>query len=74
MMSAEKVSVSLRESDLRWLRREAREKKATVSGILAHAVARMRREAALDTVIAYLGDEAELSEQDIQAIETEWKV
>jgi hypothetical protein len=72
-MSAVKISVSLDDSDLRWLRIAARRRKKTVSGLLSLAVERMRREEALDQVIAYLGEAAQLSEADIREIETEWK-
>ena len=72
-MPAVKVSVSLDAADLKWLRKVAKRKKATVSALLGAAVDRMRREEALDEVIAYLGDSAKVTEADVARIEAEWK-
>lgn len=72
-MGAVKVSISIEERDLAWLKKAARKQKSTVSGLVGSAVERMRREAALDRVIAYLGDAAELTAKDIKRIEAEWK-
>ncbi|MDD9947817.1 MAG: hypothetical protein OXU20_42645 [Myxococcales bacterium] len=72
-MSAVKVSVSLEESDLKWLKKAARRQKASVSGLLGQAVGRMRREEALDEVVAYLGKAAQVDEDDVARLEAEWK-
>jgi hypothetical protein len=44
-----------------------------VSGLLGQAVERMRREEALDEVIAYLGEAADVDEADVARIEAEWQ-
>ncbi len=67
------MSVSLQEEQVKWLRKAARRQKTTVSGLLGTAVERIRREEALDRVIAYLGDAANLTDDDIELIEAEWK-
>lgn len=72
-MSAVKVSVSLESSNLEWLKEFAKQRKETLSGLVGQAVERMRREAAMDEVIAYLGDAAVLREGDAEAIKAEWK-
>jgi hypothetical protein len=72
-MSAVKISVSLEEVDLKWLKKAARRQRASVSGLLGQAVERMRREEALDEVIAYLGEAAEVDEDDVARIEAEWQ-
>lgn len=72
-MGAVKLSVSLEESDLKWLKKAARRNKESVSGLLGQAVDRMRREEALGEVIAYLGKAADIDEEDVDGIEAEWK-
>ena len=72
-MTATKVSISLQQDHVKWLRKAARRQRTTVSGLLAVAVERIRREEALDRVIAYLGDAAELTDADIKAIDNEWR-
>ena len=72
-MGAVKVSVSLEASDLKWLKKVAKRHRTSVSGLLGLAVDRMRREEALDEVIAYLGKSATVDADDVERIEAEWK-
>jgi hypothetical protein len=67
-MSAVKVSVSLDQEQLRWLKRQARKHKTTVSALMGEAVADLRRRRALDRL---LGD-VELTREDIAEIHAEW--
>jgi macrodomain Ter protein organizer (MatP/YcbG family) len=70
--STRKVSVSIEEGALEWLKEEAQREKATLSSKMTEAIENLRRDQARDRVIAYLGDAATLTDEDRARIEAEW--
>lgn len=72
-MSAVKVSVSLDEEQLRWVKRQAKKRKTTVSAVLSEAVDDWRRHRALEHLIEQLGGRLELDEDEVAEIRAEWQ-
>lgn len=70
-MSAKKVSVSLDESDLEWLRDQAERRGKSLSAVLAEAVRQARRERALDEVLTWL-DAPKLTLEQLEEYRREW--
>lgn len=71
-MSAVKVSISLDDQHLRWLRRQAKERRTTVSALMAEAVADMRRARERERLLERLGGRVRLSERDVARLHREW--
>ncbi len=71
-MGAVKLSISVDEEQARWLRREARRQKRTVSALLSEATADMRRRQAMRRVVELTGGPIELTADDIADIRREW--
>jgi hypothetical protein len=69
-MPAVKVSVSLDDGDLDWIKRQAKKHRRSVSAILTDAVRRTRRERALDDVLQYL--DAKVSAAQLERIRRAW--
>lgn len=72
-MPVSKISVSLPEAELSWAQRTAKKRKTTVSALLAQLVREERRRAAGRRVLAYLGDAADATADQLAEIEREWK-
>jgi len=72
-MGAVKVSISLDDKQLRWLKQQAKKHNTSVSRIVAEAIAELRRLQALDQLIADLGGPFEFTDQEIAEIEAEWE-
>jgi hypothetical protein len=68
-MGAVKVSISLDQEHVRWLKRQARKQRTTVSSLMAEAVGDLRRRRALDRLV---GD-VELTDKDVAEIHAEWR-
>ena len=69
-MTAVKISVSLDDADLDWVRRQAKKGRRSVSAVLTEAVRRTRRERALDEVLQYL--DAKVSPKQLERLRREW--
>jgi hypothetical protein len=69
-MTAVKISVSLDESDLQWVRRQAKKQSRSVSAVLTEAVRRTRRERALDEVLKHL--DAKVSPRQLERLRRQW--
>jgi hypothetical protein len=72
-MTVSKISVSLPDEELVWAQRTARQRKTTVSALLAYLVREERRRAAARRVLVHLGDAAVMTDEQAAEIEREWK-
>ena len=72
-MGAVKLSVSLDEEHIRFIKQQAKTRKTTVSALLAEAVEDWRRTRALEHLIEQLGGHVELSPEEITNIREEWQ-
>lgn len=72
-MAAVKVSVSMDEQQLRWVRSLAKKRKTTVSALVGEAVAEWRRVRALDHLIDELGGRLDMTDEEIAEIRAEWQ-
>ncbi len=70
-MTAVKVSVSLDEADLAWLRKQAKRKRKSLSAVLSEAVRQARRERALDEVLRWL-DAPKLTLEQLEEYRRLW--
>jgi Arc/MetJ-type ribon-helix-helix transcriptional regulator len=66
-----KVSVSLDEQDVQWLRKQAKRKRQSVSAVLGEAVRQTRRERALDDLLRWL-DAPKLTLEQLEAYRRQW--
>ena len=71
-MAAVKVSVSLDERDLQWLREQAAEKGKSLSAVLGEAVRQARRERALDEVLTWM-DAPKLTMERLEEYRRLWE-
>lgn len=71
-MSAVKVSVSLDEDDLAWLRRQAKRRRKSLSAVLSESVRQARRERALDEVLRWL-DAPKLTLEQLEEFQRQWQ-
>lgn len=69
-MTAVKISVSLDDGDLEWVRRQAKKSRRSVSAVLTEALRRTRRERALDEVLQYL--DAKVSPKQLEKLRRQW--
>ena len=72
-MGAVKVSVSIDEKELRWMKRQAKKRKTTLSALVSEAVGEWRRTRALELLIEELGGPLELGQDELAAIRAEWQ-
>jgi len=70
-MPAVKVSVSLDERDLRWLRSQAKRRRKSLSSVLTESVQQARRERALDEVLLWL-EAPKLTLEQLENLRREW--
>ena len=70
-MAAVKVSVSLDEKDLRWLRRQAKRRRKSLSSVLTESVQQARRERALDEVLLWL-EAPKLTLEQLDELRRRW--
>jgi ubiquinone biosynthesis protein UbiJ len=66
-----KVSVSIDEKDLRWLRRQAKRRRKSLSSVLTESVQQARRERALDEVLRWL-EAPKLTLERLDEFRREW--
>ena len=71
-MGAIKLSISIDERQLGWLRREAKSGKTTVSAVLSEALADLRRSRERERLIRRLGGKLTLSPREVREIQAEW--
>jgi hypothetical protein len=70
----EKISVSLDRSDLHALRRRAKKLyEGNLSAAIAEGVRRIREEEGREALVAWLGDAAEVTAEEREAIVAEWR-
>ena len=70
-MPAIKVSVSLDEKDLRWLRSQAKRRRKSLSSVLTESVQQARRERALDEVLLWL-EAPKLTLEQLDELRRRW--
>ena len=70
-MPAVKVSVSLDEKDLRWLRSQAKRRRKSLSSVLTESVQQARRERALDEVLLWL-EAPKLTFEQLDELRRQW--
>jgi hypothetical protein len=70
-MPAIKVSVSLDEKDLRWLRSQAKRRRKSLSSVLTESVQQARRDRALDEVLAWL-EAPKLTLEQLDDLRRQW--
>lgn len=73
MANAQKVSVSIAAEDLRWLKRRARQEKASLSAVLAEGTRLLRQREAQERLLQGFGRDAELSEAEAEEIRALWR-
>jgi hypothetical protein len=69
---SQKVSVSIQSEDLAWLRRRAKAYGGNLSAVLAEATRLLRQRESREALVAMLGDAAEMSTEEAEAIRREW--
>ena len=72
-MGAKKLSVSLDEADIEWLRKQAKRQKKSLSAVLGEAVRQSRRERALDELLRWL-DAPKLTLEQLEEYRRSWRV
>jgi hypothetical protein len=71
-MGAVKISVSLEEPQLRWLRRQAKSLGTTVSALMAEAVADLRRARERERLLERLGGRVRISDRETAELRRAW--
>ena len=72
--NTEKVSISLDRSDLKLLRTRARRLYGgNLSAVVAEGVRRIREEEGRQALVAWLGDAADATPAELEAIRDEWR-
>jgi len=71
MMAAVKVSVSLDEQDVAWLRKQAKRTRKSLSSALTDAVRQARRERAIDEVLRWL-EAPKLTLAQLETFRRQW--
>jgi Arc/MetJ-type ribon-helix-helix transcriptional regulator len=72
-MATSKVSVSLDEKDLAWLRAQAKRKRKSLSAVLTDALRQARRERAIDELLTWL-DAPKLTLEQLEEYRRAWDV
>ena len=70
---AQKVSISLDASTLKWMRSHARRRGESLSAAFAEAARLLRQQEAREKLLAYLGDAADTTPEQTAAIRAEWE-
>ena len=70
-MPAVRVSVSIDEKDLKWLQRQAKRGRKSLSSVLTESVQQARREQALDAVLRWL-DAPKLTLEKLGELRRQW--
>jgi hypothetical protein len=70
---AQKVSISVDASDLKWLRRRARLRGGNLSAVFAEATRLLRQREARERLLAAFGTDANVSSEEADAIRGEWR-
>lgn len=73
MTNAQKISISVRMDDLRWLRRRARREKESLSAVIAEATRLLRQREAQERLVASFGRDANVSEALAEELRALWR-
>jgi hypothetical protein len=73
MASAQKVSISVEASDLKWLRSRAKRRGGNLSAVFAEATRLLRQREARERLLKRFGEDAHLTQQEAEAIRAEWR-
>jgi len=74
MSNAEKLSVSLPADQVRWVRRAARAKKTTFSGLISQLIEEKRQhERTLAAFEGYFGSTGRVSAEEAEQVGRKWK-
>ena len=71
-MGAVKISISLEEAQLRWLRGQAKSLKTTVSALMSEALGDLRRSRERQRLIRRLGGRVRVSQSEIDRLRESW--
>jgi hypothetical protein len=69
---SQKVSVSIQSEDLAWLRRRAKSYGGNLSAVLAEATRLLRQRESRETLVAMLGESAQMTAEEAEALRREW--
>lgn len=73
MATTQKLSISLRVQDAKWIRGAARRRRTTVSALLGEAVHAYRQLEARREFLATLGDDERATDAEAEEIRREWR-
>lgn len=73
MAHAQKISVSVAADDLRWLRRRARQEKASLSAVIAEATRLLRQREAQERLVESFGRDGVVSDEAADRIRALWR-
>jgi hypothetical protein len=73
MSTAKKISISVDDDDLKWLRRRAKRRGGNLSAVFAEATRLLRQREARERLLARFGEDAKVSADDADAIRREWQ-
>ncbi|MBV9946074.1 MAG: hypothetical protein JOZ69_04410 [Myxococcales bacterium] len=72
MGKAQKISISVDEGDLKWLRRRAKAHGGNLSAVIADATRLLRQREARERVLKRFGDDAQVGPEEAASIRAEW--
>jgi hypothetical protein len=73
MAGAQKVSISVDPSDLKWLRRRAKLHGGNLSAVIAEATRLLRQREARERLLDRFGEDAAVSAEEADTIRAEWR-
>ena len=73
MAGAQKVSISVEASELKWLRRRAKLRGGNLSAVFAEATRLLRQREARERLLERFGADASVSPGEADAIRAEWR-
>jgi hypothetical protein len=73
MAGAQKVSISVDPSDLKWLRRRAKLRGGNLSAVIAEATRLLRQREARERLLDRFGEDAAVSSKEADTIRAEWR-
>lgn len=73
MANAQKVSISVDEKDLRWLRARAKRRKGNLSAVFAEATRLLRQREARERLLERFGSDGHVSDEEAEKIRSEWR-
>jgi hypothetical protein len=73
MSNAQKVSISVDASDLKWLRQRARRRGGNLSAVFAEATRLLRQREARERLLERFGKDAEVPPTEADAIRRQWQ-